>query len=435
MSYKRLGNYIRQVNVRNKDLETEILLGVSITKKLIPSIANVVGTDMSVYKIIEKRQFAYGTVTSRNGEKISIALSDQYDKALVSQIYVVFEVIDIEELLPEYLMMWFSRPEFDRYVRFHSHGSTRETFDWADMCEVELPIPYIEEQRQIVAQYQSIANKIKVNEQICEKLEATAQALYKHWFVDFEFPVSHCEERGTSDEAIPALVAEERSLYATAQKGYKSSGEKKVWNEELGKEIPEGWEVGKIKDFAKIKNGYAFKSDWWEEKGLPVIKIGSIQNGYVQLKELGFISDVHKLNNINKGDYGDIVIAMTGATIGKIGLIIGDFKEYLINQRVGLFNLINKYYKSYLYFSLCQDWFNYEIQNVGGDSAQANVSDKQILDISILKPNEEIIKNYHNYCKDVIKMILIISSQNEKLTQLQSLLLSRLAVGEEEKVL
>src|SRR5690606_5441226 len=248
MSYKRLGDYIRQVNVRNRDSETEILLGVSITKKLIPSIANVIGTDMSVYKIIAKRQFAYGTVTSRNGEKISIALSDQYDKALVSQIYVVFEVIDTEELLPEYLMMWFSRPEFDRYVRFHSHGSTRETFDWADMSEVKLPIPCIEEQRQIVAQYQSVANKLKVNEQICEKLEATAQALYKHWFVDFEFPN---EER----------------------KPFKSSGGKMVWNDELEKEIPEGWEVIKVKDFCdEMKSGGTPSRDnlnYWNSNDIP----------------------------------------------------------------------------------------------------------------------------------------------------------------------
>src|SRR5690606_1612209 len=187
-NYKKLGDYIQQVNNRNRDLQVSALLGVSNTKKMIPSIANTVGTDMSTYKIIEKRQFAYGTITSRNGDRLSVAISDQYDKALVSQIYIVFEVSDDNELLPEYLMMWFSRPEFDRYARFKSHGSTREAFDWEDMCEVELPIPSIEKQLEIVAQYQTVANKIKVNEQICEKLESTAQTLYKQWFVDCEFP-------------------------------------------------------------------------------------------------------------------------------------------------------------------------------------------------------------------------------------------------------
>lgn len=234
MSYKKLGDYIRQVNNRNRDLQVDTLLGVSITKKLIPSIANTVGTDMSTYKIIEKGQFAYGTITSRNGDKISIALADEYEKALVSQIYIVFEVIDKNELLPEYLMMWFSRPEFDRYARYHSHGSTRESFDWEDLCEVELPVPSIEIQREIVAQYQAVANKIKVNEQICEKLEATAQTLYKQWFVDFEFP---------NEEGQP----------------YKSSGGAMVFNEELEKDIPEGWEVGKLSDLITVKYGKDYK--------------------------------------------------------------------------------------------------------------------------------------------------------------------------------
>src|SRR5690606_18011469 len=229
-NYKKLGDYIQQVNNRNRDLQVDTLLGVSITKKLIPSIANTIGTDMSAYKIIEKGQFAYGTVTSRNGDKISIALSNEYEKALVSQIYIVFEVIDKNKLLPEYLMLWFSRPEFDRYARYHSIGSVREVFDWEDMCNVELPIPSIEKQREIVAQYQAVANKIKVNEQICEKLEAAAQALYKHWFVDFEFP---------NEEGKP----------------YKSSGGKMVWNEELEKEIPEGWEVGTIGEFVILSQG------------------------------------------------------------------------------------------------------------------------------------------------------------------------------------
>src|SRR5699024_1941666 len=147
--YKRLGEYIQPINIRNKDLNVSLLLGVSITKKLIPSIANTIGSNMANYKIIEKNQFAYGPVTSRNGEKISVGILEIADKALVSQSYTVFEVIDKEQLLPEYLMMWYSRPEFDRYARYQSHGSTRETFSWEEMCDVELPIPSIEKQREI----------------------------------------------------------------------------------------------------------------------------------------------------------------------------------------------------------------------------------------------------------------------------------------------
>ena len=178
-SYKKLGNYIQIVNDRDADKTVDRLLGVSIRKVLMPSIANIIGTDMSTYKIIQRNQFAYGPVTSRNGDKISVALLEEYDKAIVSQAYTVFEVIDKNELLPEYLMMWFRRPEFDRYARFKSHGSAREIFDWAEMCDTELPIPSIEKQREIVREYNIIQNRIALNNQLISKLEETAQAIYK----------------------------------------------------------------------------------------------------------------------------------------------------------------------------------------------------------------------------------------------------------------
>ena len=159
-NYKRLGNYIEEVNNRDKDKSVDLLLGVSIQKKFIPSIANIIGTDMSTYKIVKRNQFAYGPVTSRNGDKISIALLEDYDEAIISQAYSPFEVIDAEELLPEYLMMWFRRPEFDRYARFMSHGSAREIFDWDEMCNTLLPIPSIDKQKEIVKEYNVIQVQI-----------------------------------------------------------------------------------------------------------------------------------------------------------------------------------------------------------------------------------------------------------------------------------
>ena len=153
--YKILGNYIRLVDERNKNLAVTKLLGVSISKKFIPSIANIVGTDLSNYKIVRTGQFAYGPVTSRNGEKISIAYLDEED-CIISSSYTVFEVENKEELDPEYLMLWFSRPEFDRYARYKSHGSVREIFDWNELCMVELPVPDIEKQRKIVKAYKTI---------------------------------------------------------------------------------------------------------------------------------------------------------------------------------------------------------------------------------------------------------------------------------------
>lgn len=181
---KRLGDYIREVDVRNRDLEVTKLLGVSISKEFMPSIANTVGTDMSSYKIVEPWQFAYGPVTSRNGDKVSIALYKDDEKAIVSQAYIIFKVKDKQELLPEYLMMWFRRPEFDRYARFKSHGSAREIFSWEEMCDVELPIPSIVQQQKMVSEYEAVTRRIRLNEQIIAKLEETAQALYRKMFVD-----------------------------------------------------------------------------------------------------------------------------------------------------------------------------------------------------------------------------------------------------------
>ena len=184
MEYKHLGDYIREVNVRNRDLKVTNLQGVSISKEFMPSIANTIGTDMSTYKIVERRQFAYGPVTSRNGDKVSIALLDGYENAIISQAYTVFEVVDHEQLLPEYLMMWIRRPEFDRYARFHSHGSAREIFDWDELCDVMLPIPSITRQREIVLEYETLTNRIRLNNHMIQNLEATAQALYRKAFVD-----------------------------------------------------------------------------------------------------------------------------------------------------------------------------------------------------------------------------------------------------------
>ena len=181
--YKILGNYIRLVDERNKDLSVTKLLGVSISKKFIPSIANIVGTDLSNYKIVRTGQFAYGPVTSRNGEKISIAYLDEED-CIISSSYTVFEVENKEELDPEYLMLWFSRPEFDRYARYKSHGSVREIFDWNELCMVELPVPDIEKQRKIVKAYKTITDRIDLKQKINDNLINTTDTIFFKVFLE-----------------------------------------------------------------------------------------------------------------------------------------------------------------------------------------------------------------------------------------------------------
>jgi restriction endonuclease S subunit len=180
-NYKVLGNYIRLVDERNRELSVTNLLGVSIGKKFIPSIANIVGTDLSSYKIVRTGQFAYGPVTSRNGEKVSIAYLDG-DDCIISSSYTVFEVSNKEELDPEYLMLWFSRPEFDRYARYKSHGSVREIFDWNELCMVELPVPDIGEQKNIVKAYKTITDRIALKKQINDNLEAMLTMVFFNAF-------------------------------------------------------------------------------------------------------------------------------------------------------------------------------------------------------------------------------------------------------------
>ena len=180
--YEILGKYIAPVDERNKDLSITNLLGVSIEKRFIPSIANIVGTDLSNYKIVRTGQFAYGPVTSRNGEKISIALLDG-DDCIISSSYSVFQITDISKLDPDYLMLWFKRPEFDRYARYKSHGSVREIFDWDEMCDVELPIPDIGKQKEIVTAYRAITERIELKRKINDNLSATAATLFQQMFL------------------------------------------------------------------------------------------------------------------------------------------------------------------------------------------------------------------------------------------------------------
>lgn len=170
MKYKRIGEYIRLVDTRNSDLAVTFLRGVSTTKKLIETVANMSGISLSGYKVVKTNQFVYVADTSRRGEKIAIALNDG-EPCIVSSIYTVFEVSDEEVLLPEYLFMWFNRSEFDRYARFNSWGSARETFDWSDLSEVKIPIPHIDEQRRYVNLYTSLIDNQSAYENSLEDLQ------------------------------------------------------------------------------------------------------------------------------------------------------------------------------------------------------------------------------------------------------------------------
>jgi type I restriction enzyme S subunit len=379
MEYHRLGDYIREVNVRNRELKVTNLLGLSIEKRFIPSIANTIGTDMSVYKIVMPKQFSYVPVTSRNGDKITVALYEGEESAIISQAYIVFEIIDHNALLPEYLMMWFRRPEFDRYARFHSHGSAREVFDWDELCEVRLPIPSIVRQREIVTEYETLSNRIRLNEQMIEKLEATAQALYRKMFVD-----------GVDME-----------------------------------NLPEGWRRGKLGDICDTQYGYT-ETATTEVVGPKFLRITDIVNDIINWSKVPYCpiseSDFKKY----KLELGDIVVSRTGANIGWAKQIKGVipnsvFASFLIRIKVKYPTL--QWLVGYLVESLDFKVF-VEANQQGSAQPQANAN--VLVKFPLLIPDEQSLKEYNTHILPINQNICLIEQENSKLTELQSLLLARM---------
>ena len=182
--YKRLGDYIREVNVRNRELKVTKPMGINIDKHFMPSVANVIGTDLSTYKLVSRMQFACNLMHVGRDEKIPIALLTGDKPIIVSPAYFVFEVIESNVLLPEYLMMWFRRKEFDRNAWFYTDADVRGGMSKEALLDMQLPIPSITRQREIVSEYETLSNRIRLNNQMIQHLEATAQTLYRKTFVD-----------------------------------------------------------------------------------------------------------------------------------------------------------------------------------------------------------------------------------------------------------
>ena len=175
---QNLSQYIQQSDERNKDLSVTFLRGISTSKKLIGSQANINGIDFSKYKIVRFRQFVYTPDTSRRGDKVALTINNEAD-CIVSPIYSVFYIREDSGILSEYLFLWFKRSEFDRYARYHSWGSVRETFDWDDMCQVTLPVPPLEVQKSIVAIYQALETRKRINAKLKEQLNSLCPILMR----------------------------------------------------------------------------------------------------------------------------------------------------------------------------------------------------------------------------------------------------------------
>ena len=378
--YKILGNYIRLVDERNRDLAVTKLLGVSISKKFIPSIANIVGTDLSNYKIVRTGQFAYGPVTSRNGEKISIAYLDEED-CIISSSYTVFEVENKEELDPEYLMLWFSRPEFDRYARYKSHGSVREIFDWNELCMVELPVPDIEKQRNIVKAYKTITDRIALKQKINDNLVSTLQIIYKKMFL------------------------ESQNTYITK---------------------PLADLCSKIGSGATPKGGKAAYFD----KGISLIRSMNVFDYFFSYPELAHISQIqaNALANVEI-QQADVLFNITGVSVTRCCVVPDDVLPARVNQHV----MIIRPYKGknmsyYIMCTLCTSENKAKLLGIGQSGSTREAINKQELErFEIPVPSDEELERFGKIATKIYALIFSNTNEIRMLCDMKDTLLTKLS--------
>lgn len=414
-NYRKIGDFIRQVNVRNDEGNIELLLGVNLDKIFIPSVANTNGTDMTKYKVIKKGQFGCKLMSVGRDKKLPISRLVEHEKALISSAYFVFEVIDESILNPEYLMMWFRREESDRFLWFLSGGDVRGRITWDDLCELPIKVPSIEKQNEIIKEYNTVVNRIKLNEHLNQKLEDTTQALYKHWFVDFEFP---------NEEGKP----------------YKSSGGEMVYNEELDKEIPVGWEVSSLRKLCSIKHGFAFKGESFSdtETDFVLVSPGNLKiNGGFNFEKNKFFKGEYPENYVLSEN--DLIVNMTdlskaGDTLGNTGLIPKiNFKKLLHNQRVGKFKIFDNNYTFFIYFLTNQSDYKYYILGTATGTTVRHTSPDRICEYKAVIPNMDTLKKFNKIILPFVYKINQNPSIQYKLKEMQGLLLSKMSKVEAEK--
>jgi type I restriction enzyme S subunit len=378
-NYKKIGEHIRLVDERNKGLQGKQLLGLSISKQFIPSVANIIGTDMENYKIIRRNQFACSTMQVRRDKKMPVALLQEVDEAIISQAYPIFEVKNEKELLPEYLMMWFTRSEFDREACFHAVGGVRGSLEWEDFENLQLPIPHPDKQKEIVKEYNTIVNRIALNNQLIKKLEETAQAIYREWFVE------RLDEK---------RVKSEIKDFGNVVTGKTPSSESP---EDFGNEMP-FVTPGDFKNYNKFALG--------AERNLSL-------TGYSKLK-----------NKILPN--GAVIVTCIGSDMGKISIAVTDC---ITNQQMNSIVVKETFYTDFLYYYL-QSISN-EIKGIAmGGSTMPMLSKSDFEKIEIIKPEKNILLKFERVMKPMNEMILLHSKEIQNLSELKDLLLSKLATIE-----
>lgn len=379
--YRLLGDFIRQVDVRNTDGKEENLLGVSVQKMFIPSIANTVGTDFTKYKVVKRGQFTYIPDTSRRGDKIGIALLTDYDEGLVSNIYTVFEVKDENELLPEYLMLWFSRPEFDRYARFKSHGSVREIMDWDEMCKVELPVPSIEKQRSIVKAYNTITDRIELKRKINDNLVATVTAIYRRMFI------------------------EGGRIYPTA---------------------PLKQLCSKIGSGATPKGGKTA----YQESGVSLVRSTNVFDYAFSYDDLAHISDeqADQLSNVIVEE-NDVLFNITGVSVTRCCIVPADVLPARVNQHVMILRPKTAMPMSYyIMTTLCSAENKGKLMGIAQSGSTREAINKQEMEsFSIPVPPTKEVQDFEIKARGLYESVIRNTEEIMRLNVMQQLLLSQLS--------
>ena len=346
-NYKKLGAYVRTVDERNTKgtLGADNLYGLSVTKEFINTHANLVGVTFDSYKVVGTRQFAYIPDTSRRGDKIAIALNTIGENIIVSSICTVFEIVDERQLLPEYLMLWFMRPEFDRYARFMSNGSAREVFDWESMCGVELPVPPIDEQRKIVHDYQVITYRIQLLRKQNETYVEAIKQMYRHSFWAFDYPLTPMAD-----------ICSKIGSGATPRGGKES----------------------------------------YSDTGISLIRSTNVYDYHFSYSELAHITNeqAEALSNVAVESF-DVLFNITGVSIARCCIVPADVLPARVNQHVMIMRPKDGTYMSlYLMFTLCNQAYKNLLIGIGQSGSTRDAINKQEMEeFRIpLPPRRDIMK-------------------------------------------
>lgn len=367
---KRLGDYIRPVDVRNRDLKVTRLVGLTIDKAFIPSVANTIGTDLSNYKVISENQFACSLMQVSRDGKMPIAMF-KGEPCIMSPAYPMFEVSKKNELLPEYLMMWFSRSEFDREASFYAVGGVRGSLEWNDFCDMQIPVPAIEKQRETVAEYNTLATRIETNKKLIATLEQTAQTLYRHTFVDNIDPNN----------------------------------------------LPDGWRMGTLGEVC----GYVH-----EKIAIDILSNKTYISTENMLKERGGIIECESLPedcNVTAFEQNDILISNIRPYFKKIWR--ATFSGGCSND-VLCFRAKDDFNSLILYYTIERDSF-FEYVVAGCNGAKMPRGDKKwIMKYSIVIPSATDQDVFQKQIESVMDIINLKREEEKKLKSMQTLLLSKM---------